>query len=272
MCQSSAPIGCTWWKLGSASTTACRCKFPAAMCPTMIWSRLTWDRLPATARGSNRYKRVPRAPSNFGAPPQGDGRDPGQRVSATSNHREIPILRRPWGSVSDRIEHLVRTRYHAPHRSVALVHETFRDRPFQKCYARPVEIAGIYDDDCTAGDSQPLPRHRLEQFFKRAAAAWECDDRVDFLDHQSLAFMHVPGEDQFAESAVGPFQVGHELRNHADHAPACTQRAIREVAHRSLAAAPEHQGDSCLGNYPAQLVGGPMVRGIATAARCAIDT
>src|SRR5215472_18767328 len=155
---------------------------------------------------------------------------------------------------------------------MALVHETFPDRPFQKFYARPVEIARIYNDDWTAVDSQPLPRHRLEQFFKRAASAGQCDDRIDFLDHQSLAFVHVPSEDQFAESAMRPFQVGHELGNHSDHAPACTQCAIREVAHRPLAAAPEHQGDSRLGNYPAELVGRPMVKGIATAARCAIDT
>src|SRR5215831_18950896 len=84
--------------------------------------------------------------------------------------------------------------------------------------------------------------------------------------------MHVPGEHQFVKSAVGPFQVGHELRNHPDHAPAGTQGSVREVAHRPLGAAPENQGNARLGDYPAELLGRPVVGGIAAAARCAIDT
>src|SRR5712692_1766110 len=127
---------------------------------------------------------------------------------------------RPGWRTADCVNHVLGLVDYAPHQAMPLVHEAPLDAALEQPNAVREETERVDQDYRTAVQPEPLPGDRFEQFLERAASSWHRDHRIDFVDHKPLSLVQIVHDDQFAESAMAPFEVVHEAGQHSDYASA----------------------------------------------------
>ena len=158
-----------------------------------------------------------------------------------------------------------------PHRLVPAVHEALVDRGRELRDQRVVIAARVHDHDRPEEQAEPLQRDRLEELLERAGPARERDDGRGSRQHLVLARAHVFDDVQLREVVVAPFELHHELRDHADDAAARGERAVRERTHRARAPAAIDDGASGPRQELAEPARDVVVGRVAGLARGAVD-
>ena len=114
--------------------------------------------------------------------------------------------------------------------------------------------------------TQLPPGPHFKQFFKRADAARQRQERIGPLRHQRLAFVHVGHHVQLGASVVGALFVHQRLWHHAHHGAPCCQGGVGHGTHQAVVATAVHQRTAVLTDPGADLGGHLGEQGVAAGA------
>jgi hypothetical protein len=112
----------------------------------------------------------------------------------------------------------------------------------------------------------------LDQFFQRADAAGQGDERIGMFEHQPLALVHVRRDDHFLNARQHIFARAQKIRNDARDRAAVIQRGFGDRAHQPDRSAAIDEPDIVLGENLSQGEGGFDKAGAGAGAGAAIDT